>query len=179
MLKGLRALQHVIAELKHITTPTKLLARPVVVSVSMQCLLLNIYIYICMLYLLFTAASPLLMYVTAVILFYLRRCSYTPALLVHYWYFLRHVTPRVAVFFNFYILSSTLFFYFIFTFFFIFHLQNKCRQVAHVLHLSPRFFCQDISIFDEKNTPPPHVYRTFTARAALRLCGGLTARALD
>ncbi len=51
VFKGLRGLKHFIVELKHVTTPTKLLARPGVVSVTMQCLLLNIYIYICMLYL--------------------------------------------------------------------------------------------------------------------------------
>jgi hypothetical protein len=32
VFKGLHALEHVIAELKHIMTPTKLLARPGVVS---------------------------------------------------------------------------------------------------------------------------------------------------
>ena len=45
VLKGLRALEHFIAELKHIITPTKLLARPGVVSVTIQCLLLYIYVY--------------------------------------------------------------------------------------------------------------------------------------
>jgi hypothetical protein len=59
-----------------------------------------------------------------------------------------HVTRRVSVFFNFYILSSTLFLYFIFTFIFIFYLQNEYRQIVHVLHLNPRFFFADISFFD-------------------------------
>jgi hypothetical protein len=44
VFKGLHALKHVIVELKHITTPTKLLAGPGVVSVTIKCLLLNIYL---------------------------------------------------------------------------------------------------------------------------------------
>jgi len=85
VLKGLRGLEHVIAELKHITTPTELLARPGVVSVTMQCLPSNIYIY--MVYLCFIPASRLLMYVTAVTLLHLHIFIYTRALLVLYYYF--------------------------------------------------------------------------------------------
>jgi len=43
--------------------------------------------------------------------------------------FLRHVTRRVSVYF--FILSSVLFLYFIFTFLFIFYLPNQCTQIAH------------------------------------------------
>jgi hypothetical protein len=85
VLKGLRALEHFIAELKQIITPTKLLARPGVVSVSIQCLLLYINIY--MVYLCFIPASRLLIYVTAVTLLHLHICIYTRALLVLYHYF--------------------------------------------------------------------------------------------
>ncbi len=45
------------------------------------------YLYIYMLYLCFTPASPLLIYVTAVILLYLHIFIYTPATLVLYSYF--------------------------------------------------------------------------------------------
>ncbi len=54
MFKGLHGLTHFIVELKHITTPTKLLARPGVVGVTIYiyirftpvCFLWNIYIFI-------------------------------------------------------------------------------------------------------------------------------------
>jgi hypothetical protein len=46
--------------------------------------------------------------------------------------FLRCVTRRVCVYF--FILSSALFLYFIFTFLFIFYPQNQCTEIAHVLH---------------------------------------------
>jgi hypothetical protein len=86
VFKGLHALKHSTVELKHITTPTKLLAGPGVVSVTIQFLLLYIYIYIYiyMLYLCFTPASPLLIHVTAAILLYLHIFIYTPILLVLY-----------------------------------------------------------------------------------------------
>ena len=72
VFKGLHALQHFIVELKHIRTPTTLLARPGVVSVTIMLTLEYLHIYA--LYLCFTPASPLWMYVTAVILLHLHIC---------------------------------------------------------------------------------------------------------
>ncbi len=51
-----------------------------------SCMLTLKYLCIFMLYLCFTPASPRLMYVTAVILFYFNIFIYTPALLVLYSY---------------------------------------------------------------------------------------------
>ncbi len=79
-LKGLHALKHFTVELKHITTPTNLLARTGVVSTYALLLYAysEIFIYIVMLYLCFTPASSLLIYVTDVILFYLNVFIHNP-----------------------------------------------------------------------------------------------------
>jgi hypothetical protein len=45
--------------------------------------------------------------------------------------FMRHVTPRVSVFF---LIFNIIFILYIFTFFLMFDLQNQYRQIAHVLH---------------------------------------------
>ncbi len=50
-----------------------------------------------MLYLCFTPASPLLIYVTAAILLYLHTCSYTPAVLILYSHFFWCVCVCVCV----------------------------------------------------------------------------------
>ncbi len=93
LFKGLHGIKHFIVEQKHIITPTKLLPRPGVVSVTIyihmlySCMLTLKYLYIYMLYLCFTLASPLLIYATAVILLYLHLFIYTLAILVLYSYF--------------------------------------------------------------------------------------------
>jgi hypothetical protein len=78
--------------------------------------------------------------------------------------FMRHPKPGIRLFL-FYIWFQH-FYLFIFTFFFTFDFQNQCRQLAHVLHSNPRFFCRNISIFRcllVKN-PPRKKKRTFTTR---------------
>ncbi len=59
VFKGLHALEHFIVELRHITTPTKLLGRPGVVSVIIWCLILNIYISMYALLVFYSCITPL------------------------------------------------------------------------------------------------------------------------
>jgi hypothetical protein len=56
------------------------------------------------------------------------------------------ILNRVSVYFYF-IFSFNIILFLSSLFFFTFDLQHQCRQIAHVLHSNPRFFCRDISIF--------------------------------
>jgi hypothetical protein len=80
--KGLHGLQHSIVELKHIMTPTKLLARPGVVSVTIYCLLLNIYIYIYE----YALTSPLLVFYSFFTSLDICNCCNPPSLTYIHWY---------------------------------------------------------------------------------------------
>jgi hypothetical protein len=89
--------------------------------------------------------------------------------------FLRHVTRRVSVYF--FILSSTLFLYFIFIFVYILsaepvHTDSTRSSLKNFVFFVRHFNFRDVYSYKKKK---PH--RTFSARAThVRLCGEFTAK---